>query len=350
MIQRIVSFALAQPLFTFLLAALFVAGGIVAFKELPIEAFPDVSDVQVTVISLFPGHAAEEVEKQVTIPIETELSGLPHSVRMFSHTQFGLSFIMLTFDDGATDYFARQQVLERLKGAELPPGVDPQLAPLTTPIGEIYRYRIQSDSLDARELRSIQDWVVERHLKMVPGVADVVSFGGSIKQYQVGVDLAKLKSYNIALQDVFTALGKSNSNAGDSYIEQGSQIYLIRGIGLLRSSEDILKVVITQRQGTPLLIRDVANVEVSSVPRQGVMGQDADDDVVTGIVVMRKGENPSLVLAALKQKVASLNETILPKDVHLVSYYDRTWLIGTTLHIVGKNLIEGALLVQSSEE
>src|SRR6266404_2211769 len=345
MIQRIVSFALAQPLFTLLLAVLFVAGGIVAFKQLPIEAFPDVSDVQVTVISLFPGRAAEEVEKQVTIPIETELSGLPHSVRMFSHTQFGLSFIILTFDDGATDYFARQQVLERLKGASLPRGVEPQLAPLTTPIGEIYRYRLQSDVLDARELRSIQDWVVERRLKMVSGVADVVSFGGSIKQYQVGVDLAKLKSYNIALQDVFTALGKGNSNAGGSYIEQGSQIYLIRGIGLLRSSEDISNVVITQRQGTPILMRDLANVEVSSVPRQGVMGQDGDDDIVTGIVVMRKGENPSLVLEALKDKVASLNESILPKNVRLVPYYDRTWLIGTTLHTVGKNLIEGALLV-----
>jgi heavy metal efflux system protein len=345
MIQRIVSFALAQPLFTLLLAVLFVAGGVVAFKQLPIEAFPDVSDVQVTVITLFPGHAAEEVEKQVTIPIETELSGLPHSVRMFSHTQFGLSFIILTFDDGANDYFARQQVLERLKGVDLPQGIEPQLAPLTTPIGEIYRYRLQSDELDARELRSIQDWVVERHLKMVPGIADIVSFGGSIKQYQVGVDLAKLKSYNIALQDVFTALGKSNSNAGGSYIEQGSQIYLIRGIGLLRSGEDISNVVITQRQGTPLLIRDVARVEVSSVPRQGVMGQDADDDVVTGIVVMRKGENPSLVLEALKEKVESLNGAILPKNVHLVPYYDRTWLIGTTLHTVGKNLIEGALLV-----
>ncbi len=345
MIQRIVSFALAQPLFTLLLAVLFVAGGIVAFKQLPIEAFPDVSDVQVTVISLFPGRAAEEVEKQVTIPIETELSGLPHSVRMFSHTQFGLSFIILTFDDGATDYFARQQVLERLKGASLPRGVEPELAPLATPIGEIYRYRLQSDELDGRDLRSIQDWVVERHLKMVPGVADVVSFGGSIKQYQVGVDLAKLKSYNIALQDVFSALGKSNSNAGGSYIEQGSQIYLIRGIGLLRSSEDISNVVITQRQGTPILMRDLANVEVSSVPRQGVMGQDGDDDIVTGIVVMRKGENPSLVLEALKDKVASLNESILPKNVRLVPYYDRTWLIGTTLHTVGKNLIEGALLV-----
>ena len=345
MINKVVDFALHQPLFTLLLAVLFIAGGIVAFKQLPIEAFPDVSDVQVTVISLFPGRAAEEVEKQVTIPLETALSGMPHSVRLFSHTQFGLSFIMLTFDDGATDYFARQQVLERLKSVELPPGVEPDLGPLTTPIGEIYRYSLTSDTLDARELRSIEDWTVERQLKMVPGIADVVSFGGFIKQYQVGVDPARLKSYNVTLQDVFTALGKSNANAGGSYIEQGSQIFLIRGIGLLRSSDDIGNVVITQRQSTPLLIRDVATVEVSSVPRQGVMGQDDQDDIVSGIVVMRKGENPSLVLEALKDRVRTLNESILPKGVRIVPYYDRTWLIDTTLHTVGKNLLEGALLV-----
>jgi heavy metal efflux system protein len=345
MIKKIVAFALAQPLFTFLLALLFIAGGIVAFKQLPIEAFPDVSDVQVTVISLFPGRAAEEVEKQVTIPLETALAGMPHSVRLFSHTQFGLSFIMLTFDDGANDYFARQQVLERLKGIDLPPGVEPDLGPLTTPIGEIYRYSLTSDTLDARELRSIQDWTVERQLKMVPGIADVVSFGGFVKQYQVSVDLAKLKSYNVTLQDVFTALGKGNANAGGSYIERGPQIFLIRGIGLLRSSDDIGNVVVAGRQGTPLLIKDIATIDVSAVPRQGVMGKDDNDDIVSGIVVMRKGENPSLVLEALKEKVRALNDQVLPKGVKIAPYYDRTWLIDTTLHTVGKNLLEGALLV-----
>ena len=345
MIKRIVSFALHQPLFTIMLALMFVAGGIVAFKQLPIEAFPDVSDVQVTVITLFPGRAAEEVEKQVTIPLETGLSGLPNSVRLFSHTQFGLSFIIITFDDGANDYFARQQVLERLKGVDLPQGVEPELAPLSTPIGEIYRYSLKSDTVDARELRSLQDWVVARQLKLVPGVADVVSFGGFIKQYQVSVDLPKLKSYNVTLQNLFDALGKSNSNAGGSYIEQGSQQYLIRGIGLLRSSDDIANVVITQHQGTPLLVRDVADVTLSSVPRQGVMGQDSNDDIVVGMVIMRKGENPSVVLQGIKEKIAALNDSILPKGVSLVPYYDRTWLIDTTLHTVGKNLLEGALLV-----
>src|SRR2546427_4057269 len=206
MIKRIVAFALLQPLFLLVLAGLFIVGGIVAFKSLPIEAFPDVSDIQVAVITLFPGHAPEEVEKQVTIPLEIGLSGLPHQVRLFSHTQFGLSFIILTFDDAVNDYFARQQVLERLQGVDLPEGVQSQLAPLSTAIGEIYRYRLRGDNLSPTELRSIQDWVVVRNLKMISGLADVVSFGGFIKQYQVNLNMAKMKSYNITLQQVFTAL------------------------------------------------------------------------------------------------------------------------------------------------
>ena len=229
MIKRIVAFALFQPLFLLVLAGLCIVGGIVAFKSLPIEAFPDVTDIQVAVISLFPGHAAEEVEKQVTIPVEIALSGLPHSVRLFSHTQFGLSFIIATFDDQVNDYFARQQVLERLQGVALPPGVQPALAPLATPIGEIYRFRVQGDGVSPTDLRALQDWVVVRHLKMVPGVADVVSFGGFIKQYQVQPDLAKMHALNIPLQQLFSALGRGNVNAGGSYVEQGAQQYLIRG-------------------------------------------------------------------------------------------------------------------------
>src|SRR6266404_4659144 len=184
MIKRVVSFALHQPLFLLMLTVLSIGGGIAAFRSLPIEAFPDISDVQVTVITLYPGRAAEEVEKQITIPLEVGLSGLPHSVRMFSHTQFGLSYIILTFDDKVTDYFARQQVSERLQGVDLPPGVQPELAPLSTAIGEIYRYRVKSDGMSARDLRTIQDWTIARQLKMVPGVAEVVSWGGFIKQYE----------------------------------------------------------------------------------------------------------------------------------------------------------------------
>jgi cobalt-zinc-cadmium resistance protein CzcA len=345
MIKRLVSFALQQPLFLMMLTLIFIGGGIVAFRSLPIEAFPDVSDVQVTVITLFPGRAAEEVEKQVTLPLEIGLSGLPHSVRMFSHTQFGLSYLILTFDDQVSDYFARQQVVERLKGVDLPNGVSADLAPLSTAIGEIYRYRLKGSGRDSRDLRTIQDWTVARQLKMVPGVADVVSFGGLIKQYEVNPNLGKLRYYNVTLQQLFTALQRANANAGGSYVEQGQQQYLIRGIGLLRSSADLGGIVLGENQGSPIRIQDVAQVKVSAVPRQGIVGQDTDDEAVTGIVVMRKGENPSAVLQSLKARVDVLNRSLLPPGVRLEPYYDRSWLIHTTLHTVFKNLTEGAILV-----
>jgi heavy metal efflux system protein len=347
MIRRTVAFALEQPLFLALMTVLFVGGGILAFRSLPIEAFPDVSDIQVAVITLFPGHAPEEVEKQVTIPLEVALSGLPHQVRLFSHTQFGLSFLMLTFDDAVNDYFARQQVLERLQGVDLPPGIQPQLAPLSTAIGEIYRYRVRGDAYSPRDLRTIADWTVERYLRLTPGVADIVGFGGFIKQYEVHPSLAKLKAYNVSLQQLFGALGRGNANAGGGYVEQGEQQYVIRGIGLLRSSEDIGSIVVAARNGTPVLIRDLADVSASSVPRQGIVGQDGDDDIVSGIVLMRKGENPSRVLEDLKARVAALNGGILPAGVRVVPFYDRTWLIHTTLKTVFKNLLEGALLVSA---
>jgi heavy metal efflux system protein len=345
MIRRVVSFALHQPLFMLLMTLLFIAGGIFAFESLPIEAFPDVSDIQVNVVTLYEGRAAEEVEKQITIPIELSLAGLPHNVRMFSHTQFGLSYIVLTFDDKVNDYFARQQVLERLQTADLPTGVTPQLAPLSTPIGEIYRYRMRGDGMSPTDLRTIQDWTVTRYLKLTPGVADIVTMGGLIKQYEVVPDLEKLRYYDVSLLQISNALGRGNANAGGSYAEQGSQQYLVRGIGLLRSPEDIGNVVVASRNGTPILIKDVAHVTVGAVPRQGIDGQDKDDDVVTGIVLLRKGENPSDVLAALKQRVNELNASILPKGVKVDAFYDRTWLIDTTLHTVFHNLAEGALLV-----
>ena len=345
MIRRLVHFSLHQPLFLALLLATFIGGGIAAFRGLPIEAFPDVSDVQVNVIALFPGRAPEEVEKQVTIPLEVALSGLPHSVRLFSHTQFGLSFLMLTFDDKATDYFARQQVAERLTGADLPPGVRADIAPLSTPIGELFRYRLRSDAMSTRDLRTLQDWVVERQLKTVPGVADVVSIGGLVKQYEVQPDLARLKGYGLTLQQLAAALGRGNANVGGGFTEQGAQQYLIRGLGLLRSPEDIGGIVVTAAHGTPVHVSDVARVTVGSVPQQGIVGQDATDDIVSGIVLMRKGENPSEVLTRVKERVTQLNTRVLPEGVKIVPYYDRQWLIDTTLRTVFHNLAEGAMLV-----
>jgi heavy metal efflux system protein len=344
MIRRFVAFGLDQPFFLILLVALFIAAGVAAFKSLPVEAFPDVTDTQVQVITLYPGRAAEEVEKQVTIPLEIGLSGIPHSVRLFSHTQFGLSFIAVTFDDAVDAYFSRQQVLERLRDVDLPPGVSPDLGPLATPIGEIYRYRIAGD-LSPTEMRTIQDWTVARQLKTVPGVADVVTYGGFVKQYLVEPDLPKMKAYGITLQQLFTALDRGSANAGGGYVEKGEQQYLIRGIGLLKSSEDIGNIVVMQRAGTPVLIRDISKIETGALPRQGLTGQDKEDDIVTGLVLMRKGENPSEVLKDLKEKIDTLNSSVLPNGAEIVPIYDRTWLIDTTLHTVFHNLAEGALLV-----
>ena len=345
MIKRVVSFALHQPLFIVLMAVLFIGGGIAAFVNLPIEAFPDVSDVQVNVISLYPGQAPEEVEKQVTIPIETALNGMPHAVRMFSHTQFGLSYLVVTFDDHTTDMQARQQTLERLTTIDVPPGVQPQLQPLSTAIGEIFRYRLKGDGYSTRELRALEDWVVERNLRGVPGVADVVTFGGLVKTYEVNPDLAKMRYYGISLQQLSTALGRGNANVGGSKVTQGSQQYLIRGVGMLHSADEINDIIITAHHGTPVLVKDVAGVILGSLPVEGIMGQDQEDDIVSGVVDMHKGDNPSEVLRALKAKIEVLNSSILPKGVKIVPYYDRTWLIGTTLHTVFENLATGAVLV-----
>jgi cobalt-zinc-cadmium resistance protein CzcA len=344
-IRRVVTFALQQPLFVILAVLLFVGGGIIAFKQLPVEALPDVTDTQVTVITLYPGRAAEEVEKQVTFPIEVALAGMPNSIRMFSHTQFGLSFIILTFDDKANAYFARQQVLERLRDADLPPNVTPSLAPLSTAVGEIYRYRVIGAGVPEYELRTIQDWTVARQLKLIPGVADIVSLGGYIKQYEVSPDLAKLKYYKISLQQLFSALERGSSNAGGGYVEQGRQQFLIRGIGLVRSPEEVLDIVVTERNGVPVLVRHIATLSIGAVPRQGVIGQDDEPDIVTGVVLMRRGENPAVVLEAVKQKVELLNASVLPHGVSIVPYYDRTWLLDKTLKTVFTNLVEGASLV-----
>ena len=343
--RKLIHFAIHQPLFVFLLTGLFIGAGIICFRNLPVEAFPDVTDIQVTVVTLYPGHAAEEVEKQVTIPVEIAVSGLPHSVRVFSHTQFGLSSTYITFDDAVDNYFARQQVIERLQSVDLPEGIHPELAPLSSPIGEIYRVYLKSDKYDSMDLRAIEDWVVERNLKLVPGVADVVSRGGLIKQYQVIPEQTRMKSYAVSFRQVFEALERSNMNAGGGYIEQGEQQFIIRGVGLLRTAEDIRKVVVTERRGVPVLIEDIADVAVGAQQRQGMVGMDAKDDIVNGTILMRKGENPSLVLEAVKAKIAELNSSILPKGVELVPYYDRAWLIDSTLKTVFKNLAEGALLV-----
>ena len=343
--KKLIAYALHQPLFIVLGTLLFVLSGVIAFKNLSVEAFPDVTDTQVTVIALYPGRAAEEVEKQVTLPIETALSGLPNSIRVFSHTQFGLSYTVVTYDDAANVNIARQQINERLNNLDVPPGAQVNVAPNATPVGEVMRYRVKGAGQTVTELRTLEDWVIERALRQVPGVADVVAMGGFIKQYEVQPDLDKLRAYKLTFQNLLDALGRGNSNAGGSYVAQGPQQFAIRGIGLLNSADDIGRIVVSARSGTPILIRDIATVNIGAVPRLGIVGQDKDDDVVTGIVIMRKGENPSVVLKGVKEKIATLNAKGLPKGVQIVPYYDRTWLMGKTLTTVFGNLVEGALLV-----
>ncbi|MGV0982978.1 MAG: efflux RND transporter permease subunit [Limnohabitans sp.] len=343
--KKLIHYALNQPLFIVLGTLLFMMAGVIAFKNLSVEAFPDVTDTQVTVIALYPGRAAEEVEKQVTLPLETGLSGLPNSIRVFSHTQFGLSFTVITFDEKADVNLARQQVNERLSAVDLPDGAQVNIAPNATPVGEIMRYRVRGDGLSTTDLRTIEDWTIERALRQVPGIADVVTMGGYIKQYEVQPDLDKLRAYKLTFQNLLDALGRGNSNAGGSYVAQGSQQFAIRGIGLLRSPEEIGQIVLGSRNGTPILIRDVAQIKLGAVPRLGTTGQDDDDDAVIGIVIMRKGENPSVVLKAVKDKLAQLNERGLPPGVQIVPFYDRTWLMNKTLSTVFKNMVEGAVLV-----
>jgi cobalt-zinc-cadmium resistance protein CzcA len=345
MLNHIINFSLNQRIFVSFGLLVLIVTGVISFKNLPVEAFPDVTDIQVNIITLYPGRAAEEVEKQVTIPVEIALAGIPNSIRVFSHTQFGLSFLMVTFNDKATDLVARQQVLERLRKVDLPEGVKPDIAPLSTPIGEIYRFRLKGLGKSSQELRTLQDWVVEKQLRQVPGITDLVTIGGQSKQYEVNPNLAKMRDYKITLAELFTAISRGNSNAGGGRVEEGSQQYLLRSIGLFQSYKDIGSVVVSENAGVPIFVRDVADINISFAPPQGAMAQDEEEDIVVGTILMRKGENPSRVLAAIKEKIEKLNNEILPKGVEIEPYYDRSLLINKTLKTVFINLLEGALLV-----
>src|SRR6266851_4402301 len=290
MITRLVAFALHQRFITLALALLLTVGGIVSWHRLPIEAYPDVADVQVDVITIWPGHAAEEVERLITIPLEKELNGIAGVTFLRSVSNFGLSNIRIVFADGTDKYWSRQQVQERLAQAELPADAKPGLGPLSSVIGELYRYTLESKTTPLVELKSLQDWVIEREFRKVPGVVDVVSWGGGIKQYQITVDPARLRGYNLTLKQVFDAVAANNANAGGSYLRQGEYALMVRGIGLIQSARDIENIVVAAQRGTPVRIRDIGQVGIGHAIRFGVLGRDREDDVVQGIVIMRKGE------------------------------------------------------------
>ena len=344
MIARLVAFALHQRLITLALALLLTAGGIVSFHRLPIEAYPDVADVEVDVITLWPGHAAEEVERYITIQLEKELNGIAGVTFLRSFSNFGLSNIRLLFADGTDNYWSRQQVLERIAQADIPSDAKPQLGPLASPIGEVYRYTLESTTMPLIELKAYQDWVLDREFRKVPGVADVVSWGGGTKQYQVTVDPERLRAYNLTLKQVFDAVAANNTNAGGSYIREGQYALMVRGIGLVQSTDDLDNIVLSSSKGTPVRVRDIGHAGIGHAIRFGILGRDHADDLVQGIVLMRKGENADAVIEGVRAKITELQKT-LPAGVVMRPYYSRDRLVKTTVTTVMRNLVEGAALV-----
>src|SRR5215467_14089023 len=345
MIAQLLRIALRQRFVSVLLGAALIAAGIWSFTQLSIEAYPDISDTQVVVITLYPGHAAEEIEQQVSVPIERALNSVPNVIARRSRTIFGLSVVELTFEYGTNDYFARQVVLEKLRDAAIPDGVEPTLGPLSTPIGELYRYTLQSESPDPVRLRELEDWVIEPRLLQVPGVTDITPFGGQIKQYQIEVDPAKLTKYNLSIRDIAQAVDANNQNAGGALLDNGQQSMAVRGVGLIQSADDIRNVVVANTGDVPVYVRDIGRVQIGAAPRSGIFALGEKTDRVEGIVLMRRGENPSAVLDGIHEAVNELNTTGLPEGVRIVPIYDRTDLVNNTLHTVSHTLLEGLVIV-----
>ena len=351
MTGTIAKYALRHRAIVLALTLLFVVAGVNAFEHLPVEAYPDVTNVSFQIISLFPGHAAEEVERLVTIPIENQMNGIPDRTSIRSVSIFGLSQVTITFEDGADVNFVRNQAAQLLAAVTLPDGVQAGLSPNATPIGEIYRYTLKAPKgFPLVELKALEDWVVERQFRTVPGVVDVVGFGGPTKQYQVLIDPAKLRSYGIPLKQVFDALASGNQNAGGSYIEHGPELYIVRGLGFIRDIDDIRNIAVDTRAGTPIRISDLGDVRIGEQLRLGRVGkiirdEPDQDDVVMGIVIMRRGENALEVLKRVREKVGDINRNYLPAGIRIVPHYDRTDLTQRTLHTASKNMTEGISLV-----
>jgi len=344
-IKNIIAFSLKNRFFTFFWVGLLAVMGFISFKNMPIEAFPDVTNTQIIIITQWNGRSAEEVERFVTTPIELSMASLQKKTSVRSTTMFGLSVIKIIFDDGVDDAFARNQVNNALRNVEMPEGIQPDVQPPYGPTGEIFRYTLQSKNRDSRDLLTLQNWVVDRALRSVPGVADINAFGGQTKIFEISADPRKLEKYGLTPLQVYDAVSKSNLNVGGDVIEKNGQAFVVRGIGLLQSIPDIEDIIITQDNGNPVLVKNVAAVRESSMPRVGQAGLDNKDDVVEGIVVMRKGENTPEVLARVKEKIHELNTKILPKDVKLVPFYDRDKLMDFCTHTVMHNLLEGIILV-----
>ena len=356
MIRQVVDFALNNRLLVLAFALLLFAGGIVAFRDLPIEAYPDVADNYVEVITQWPGISAEQIEQQVTIPLEVVMNGIPHVVHLRSFSLFGLSDLKLIFDDESDNDWNRERVLERLSQVTLPPNAVPQMGTDWSPVGQIYFFTLRSSNpaYDPMELKSIEDWVIEKNFKAVPDVVDVASFGGPTREYQVRVDPNKLVSYGLSLAQVEQQLTNNNVNAGGSFIQEGLQQINVRSVGLVDHVRDIEETVILAKNGTPLRVRDIAEVSQGPKIRLGQFakaihrenGEIVDnDDVVSGIVLLRKGAAADTALQGIHKKVEELNNHILPPGVKVVPFIDRSDLVHFTSHTVLHNLLEGMILV-----
>lgn len=344
LIQGIVAFSLRNHIIVFFLTVLLAIVGVISYLHTPIEAFPDVTNTRARIITQWPGRSAEEVEKFVTLPIMKSMNTIPRKTQVRSISLFGLSVVTVLFDDGVEDFYAQQYAANRMQGVDLPDGADPGIEPPSGATGEIFRYVLKSNR-PVSELTAIHDWVVERELLAVPGVSDVVSFGGEEKIYEIQINPTELANYDLSPLDVYEAVAKSNLNVGGDVIEKGSQAYVVRGVGLLESLEDIENILIEVRGTSPILVKHVAEVHLAAKPRLGHVGLQDEDDLVEGIVMMLRGENPGEVIDLLKEKITDLNTRILPDDVKIEPFVDRTELVNATVNTVTKNIIEGILLV-----
>ena len=345
MIHRIVQFSLRQRFLILMLVVFIAVSGAISFHHMPVDAYPDLSPPMVEIITQWDGHAAEEVERLVTLPTEVEMNGIPKMSVMRSISLYGLSDVILTFDEGTDNYFARQLVFQRLSEVTYPTGVTPTLAPLSSPSNLVYRYVIESPDRTPQELKTYEDWVIEREYKQVPGVADDSGFGGTVMQYQVLLDPARLYAYHVTVPNIIQQLSVNNSNAGGGFFSQGGQFDYVRGIGLLRDTRDIGDVIVGSQNGVPTRINDVGDVAIGNAPRLGEFGFNKTDDAVEGVIMMLTGEQTQNVLQGVEAKTKQLNESILPPDVKIRPYYDRSDLVALTIHTVEHNLVVGMILV-----
>lgn len=344
LIQNIVDFSLKNPIIIFFLTGLLVVIGIISLKHTPIEAFPDVTNTRARIITQWSGRSAEEIEKFVTLPIMKQMNTIPRKTDVRSISLFGLSVVTVIFEDDVDDFYAQQYASNRLQNIKLPDGADARIEPPYGATGEIFRYVIRSNK-PLKDITAIQDWVIERELVSVAGIADVISFGGEEKIYEIKINPTELANYDLSPLDVYEAVSKSNLNVGGDIIERGSQAYVVRGVGLLEKIEDIENILIEVRNNVPILVKHVAEVEISAKPRLGQVGLQDEDDLVQGVVIMLRGENPDEVIPRLKEKIEELNNSILPNDVKIEPFIDRTQLVDATINTVAKNIIEGIFLV-----